>query len=112
MTLVVGQGQFLFPVADTAIVIIIMYAVYRTGWNLRMNVFVNAVVKIELYPKMVQMNMYLIYIDDILCGLKLLLTWTDELLHIKNQVLTMPLGSIGPMAFERGLVEYMADSVI
>ena len=110
MTLVVDQGQFLFDVVDTAIIItliaelVLIYVAYRSGWRLHMNGFVHAVVKIDLYPKMVQMNtgMYLAYIDDILRGFVLLseveiaFNMAGELLSIENQVVTTPLGSISP----------------
>lgn len=77
---------------------------YRSGWSLHMDGFFDPVVKIELYPKMVQMNtgMYLAYIDDILRVFVLLseveiaFNMACELLNIENQVLTTPLGSISP----------------
>lgn len=63
-----------------------------------MDGFFDPVVKIEFYPKMVEMNtgMYLAYIDDILRGFVLLsdveiaFNMASELLNIENQVLTRP----------------------
>jgi hypothetical protein len=100
MTLVVDQGQFMFAVVDTAIIItliaelVLIHVAYKSGGSLYMNGFVE----------MVQMNtgMYLAYIDDILRGFVLLsegeiaFNMAGELLNIENQVLTTPLGSISP----------------